>query len=60
MDVVATAKDPSVRIRFPKTVLKKVDVAAKQSGRSRNSEIIYRLVESFRSSEPSAALEPVK
>lgn len=31
-------------IRFPKGVLKQLGEAAAQSGRSRNSEIVYRLV----------------
>lgn len=47
MNVVATSKDPSVRVRFPKEILKKVSAAAKQNGRSRNSEIVHRLATSL-------------
>lgn len=55
MESRAKANDPSVRIRFPKAVLKKVDGAARESGRSRNSEIVWRLAESFRPPEAPAA-----
>lgn len=39
----ATRKDPAVLIRFPRDVLKKVEAASAASGRSRNTEILYRL-----------------
>lgn len=39
----ATRKDPAVLVRLPRDVLKKVDAASAASGRSRNTEIIYRL-----------------
>lgn len=39
--LVASRKDPAVLLRVPRGVLKKVDHAAGQSGRSRNSEILH-------------------
>jgi hypothetical protein len=47
MKITATSKDKSVRIRFPDRVLSLVDESAAQEGRSRNTEIIKRLSESF-------------
>ena len=48
MSLVAKASDPSVRVRFPVKVLRELDHAAAKAGRSRNSELIYRLAESLR------------
>lgn len=45
--IVVSAKGESTRIRFPKGVLKQLGQAAAKSGRSRNSEIVYRLVSSL-------------
>lgn len=42
--LVAPTKAESTVIRFPKGVLAQLSKAAAQSGRSRNSEIVYRLV----------------
>jgi len=47
VNVIATAKDPSVRVRFPHQVLKRLDLEAKKNGRSRNTELIHRLSESL-------------
>lgn len=52
----AKTNDPSVRIRFPSAVLREVDKAAKQAGRSRNSEIIYRLAQSLNGQPQATAL----
>ncbi len=46
--LIATKDDPAVLLRVPKPVLKKVNEAAAKSGRSRNTEILIRLEESFR------------
>lgn len=48
----AKTEDPSVRIRFPSAVLREVDKAAAKAGRSRNSEIIYRLAQSLNGHQP--------
>lgn len=45
--IVVSGKGEATRIRFPKGVLKQLATAAAQSGRSRNSEIVYRLVTSL-------------
>lgn len=44
---VARRKDPAVLVRFPKAILKKLGEASRQNGRSRNTEIILRLDQSF-------------
>lgn len=46
-NLVVPAKGEPTVIRFPKGVLKQLSSAAAKSGRSRNSEIVYRLVESL-------------
>jgi len=46
--MLATRKDPAVKVRFPNPVLKKLDAAASKAGRSRNSEILVRLNDSFK------------
>lgn len=48
MSMVAKSKDKSVRIRFPGDLLGKLTDSAARSGRSRNSEIVWRLTESCR------------
>lgn len=46
--MIATAKDKPVQVRFPsRALLKQIDAAARRNGRSRNSEILCRLAESF-------------
>ena len=47
MAIKASRKDPGVRVRFPSNLLRALDRAAKTSGRSRNTEILYRLSESL-------------
>jgi len=58
MALIAKASDPSVRVRFPKKLIKEIDRLASQSGRSRNSEIVHRLSESLKPGQgsPLAAL----
>jgi hypothetical protein len=53
-NIVVSAKGEGVRIRFPKGVLKQLGQAAAQSGRSRNSEIVYRLVTSLNQDKKTA------
>lgn len=40
---IAKRKDPPVLMRFPKDLLQKVQAAADKNGRSRNTEILYRI-----------------
>ncbi len=47
---VARRKDPAVLVRFPKAILKKLGEASRQNGRSRNTEIILRIDQSFQAS----------
>lgn len=47
MNVKAKAKENPVVIRFPKAVLDGVTAAARENGRSRNSEVVVRLAESL-------------
>ena len=47
MSLVAKTNDPSVRVRFPKKILRELDQAAAHNGRSRNSEIVHRLAKSL-------------
>lgn len=51
MQMVASANDTALTVRFPKSVLKSLDKAAKKNGRSRNTEIIVRLVQSLEAEE---------
>lgn len=46
--IVAPTKADATVIRFPKGVLKQLSQAAAQNGRSRNSEIVYRLVSTLK------------
>lgn len=46
--LVAPTKAESTVIRFPKGVLGQLTKAAAQSGRSRNTEIVYRLVNTLK------------
>jgi hypothetical protein len=45
--IVVPANSEATLIRFPKGILKELGKAAAKSGRSRNSEIVYRLVSSL-------------
>lgn len=51
----AKTKDPSVRIRFPRPVLRGIDAEATASGRSRNSEIVFALGEYVRTRQAQRA-----
>jgi len=44
---IAQASDPAQSLRLPRSLHKKITEAAEKSGRSRNSEIIKRLMDSF-------------
>lgn len=57
MKIIATANDPSVRIRFPRKILRELDQAAAQAGRSRNSEVIHRLAESLKPQPSQSAAQ---
>ena len=47
-NIVVSAKgDPTV-IRFPDGVLRQLTIEAAKNGRSRNSEIVYRLVSTLK------------
>jgi hypothetical protein len=45
--IVASHSDPKVLLRVPKPLLKQLNSATRQSKRSRNSEILCRLSQSF-------------
>ena len=45
--MIAKRKDPAVTVRFPREVLDRATRAARANGRSRNSEIVMRLAQSF-------------
>ena len=47
MSPTATRKDPAMLLRLPKALKQKIDAAARQSGRSRNTEVLARLAKSF-------------
>lgn len=47
MPAVESIKEQSVTIRFPRKVLTAIKAAAKENGRSQNSEVVYRLAESL-------------
>lgn len=53
-NLVVSAKGEATRIRFPKGVLKQLGRAAAQSGRSRNSEIVYRLISTLNQEKQAA------
>lgn len=46
--MIAKRKDSPVTVRFPREVLDRVTVVARSNGRSRNTEIVYRLAESLK------------
>lgn len=46
--IIAKRTDPRFHLRLPKKVLKAIDQAAGKNGRSRNTEILFRLSESLR------------
>lgn len=46
-NILVPANSEATLIRFPEGILKKLSKAAVKSGRSRNSEIVYRLVSSL-------------
>lgn len=45
--VIAKADDQPVTVRFPPGVVERLDAASKRAGRSRNSEIVVRLVDTL-------------
>ncbi|MGE0358638.1 MAG: Arc family DNA-binding protein [Burkholderiales bacterium] len=46
--MIASAKDKPVQVRFPdRRLIKRLTAAARQNGRSRNTEILVRLHASF-------------
>ncbi len=53
-NLIAKTKDKSMNVRFPEGVLPLLDKAAKKSGRSRNTEIIVRLMSSFENQKEAA------
>lgn len=50
-NIIAKVKDQSVNIRFPPGLVPAIDKAAKKAGRSRNTEIIVRLLSTFETPE---------
>ena len=46
-NVIAKTKDQPLNVRFPVGVIPQLDKAAKKAGRSRNTEIIVRLLSTF-------------
>jgi len=52
--LVAPANGEATLIRFPKGVLEQLSQAAAKSGRSRNSEIVYRLVSTLQQENKAA------
>jgi hypothetical protein len=54
-NIIAKKKDTPMNIRFPEGVLPMLDKAAKKSGRSRNTEIIVRLLSTFELQEDRKA-----
>jgi hypothetical protein len=51
--VVPANGEPSV-VRFPNGLLKQLGAEAEKNGRSRNSEIVYRLVQSLNQEQQAA------
>lgn len=47
MKAIATAKDPSMRVRFPEHLMGQLREEARRNGRSFNSEVVKRLQESL-------------
>lgn len=45
--VTARAGDQALTVRFPPGVIARLDAASKRNGRSRNSEIVQRLIDSL-------------
>lgn len=54
-NIIAKTKDKPLNVRFPAGVLPLLDKAAKKAGRSRNTEIIVRLLSTFEPREEKAA-----
>jgi hypothetical protein len=52
--MIATRKDKGVLVRMKTPLIKQLDKAANKSGRSRNSEILVRLVDSFSQDKKAA------
>lgn len=46
-NIIAKSKDKTVTIRFPDGLVPKLDKAAQKAGRSRNTEVIVRLLATF-------------
>lgn len=55
-NIIAKRKDKSVTIRFPDGLVPQLDKASKRSGRSRNTEIIVRLLSTFETSVEKLAI----
>lgn len=47
MNLIASTKDSSLTVRMPKDLLSAVKEAARSSGRSQNTEIVFRLAHSL-------------
>jgi hypothetical protein len=59
MGIVAKAKSPAVTVRFPsRDLLKRLKSEASRSGRSFNSEIVYRLSQSLEAGTVNAGGMP--
>jgi len=55
ISLVVPANGETTTIRFPKGILRQLNIAAAYNGRSRNSEIVYRLVESLKQKQKQVA-----
>jgi len=49
--MIATANDPSIRVRIPKRMMERIVKLASRNSRSVNSEILQRLVASLKIEE---------
>lgn len=58
MNVIASRNEKPVGLRLPSYVRERLDEAAKRNGRSRNSEIVVRLVESLEQERSQAGQDP--
>jgi Arc-like DNA binding domain len=54
--MIATANDPSIRVRIPKRMMERIVKLADRNSRSVNSEILQRLVASL--TAPVARRQP--
>ncbi|MFA6971675.1 MAG: Arc family DNA-binding protein [Gallionella sp.] len=46
-NIIAKSKDQTVTVRFPEGLVPELDKSAKKNGRSRNTEVIVRLLSTF-------------